>query len=334
MKIGITLQPVDTVLDGSNLAALVHQWQAALLEDGAAASTVEGYSSKLLHFTGWWSAAGPAQGWELRKSDMQSFARWLETVQTATGKPLSYNTRRDVHRRLQQCLRWAFRTERLPLDLAHWVPAARGAQPRRKAPTLEELEKLLDAGNLAAQPVRDRAVLGMLIGTGMRRAELSGMNLADLTFNHATGTGFATVRGKRTRANATGERMVALDAPTVRFLVDYLQIYRLDPSGPLFVWHDGAEVKRLGANAIYRIVRRAARRAGLADKLRGAHDLRRAYASHMLRYLAAHDEDLSADLVRRQLGHASFAMTSYYNKTEVTDLGSGVMKSPLTIMEA
>ena len=125
----------------------------------------------------------------------------------------------------------------------------------------------------------------------------------------------------------------ALDAATVRFLVAYMRAYGLDPAGPLFVWHDGATVKRLGANAIYRIVKRAGRRADLVDRMKGPHDLRRAFASLMLKYVASHDEELSADLIRRQLGHSSFSMTSFYNKLEVDDLGDGVMKGPLTLLQ-
>lgn len=332
-RIQITLQPVDTVLDGARLPDLVDLWLAGLADEGVAPVTVDGYANKLLHFTTWWRSAGPGLGWELRKRDLQLFGRWLETVTTAAGAPLAFNTRRDVLRRLQQMLRWAFRTGRLPLDLSLWVPKAAGGTPKRAAPALEDLERLLDAGNQAMHPVKDRAVLGLLIGTGMRRAEVSAMNVGDITFNAATGTAIARVRGKRTTANQTGERTIALDAPTVALLRAYLVRYRLPDDGPLFVWQDGATAKRMGPNAIYRITKRAIRRAGLEDRIRGPHDLRRAFATLMVRYIAEHDTDLAVDVIRRQLGHQSLAMTSFYTKLEPADL-AGVMRSPLAIMEA
>lgn len=331
MKIGITLQPDDPVLDGRQLAQLGEVWLDALADEGVKPYTLAGYRNKLAHFTTWWSGVGPGQDWELRKRDLQAFGRWLETVKAPMGQTLAYNTRRDALRRLQQMLRWAFGTDRLPMDLSKWVPKAQGSPPKRKAMTLAELERLLDAGNLGDQPVRDRAILAILIGSGVRRAELSALNTDDVTINLATATGLATVRGKRTQANATGERTVALDAATCALLRPYLRLFNPHPGEPLFYWMHGATRRRLGPNAIYRIVRRAARRAGLADRMKGPHDLRRAFATLMVRYIAEHDTDLAADMVRRQLGHSSMAMTSYYAKLEPNDL-SGVMRSPLSLM--
>lgn len=331
MKIGITLQPADAVLDGRNLAQLTEIWLTALEAEGVTTYTVQGYRGKLAHFTTWWAATGPAQDWELRRRDMQAFGRWLEGVKAPQGTLLAYNTRRDVLRRLQQMLRWAFATDRLPLDLSKWVPRATGGTPKRRAMTLAELEMLLDAGATGDQPVRDRAILAMLIGSGMRRAELAGLNVDDVTFNPTTNTGLAVVRGKRTSANPTGERTVALDAATCAFLRVYLRLFNPHSGEALFFWTHGAERKRLGANAIYRIVRRAARRAGLADRMKGPHDLRRAFATLMVHYLAEHDTELAADMVRRQLGHASYSMTAFYSKLEPSDL-SGVMSSPMTLM--
>ena len=333
MKMPITLQPTDIVLDGRQLLPLVDVWLAALADEGVTPYTLAGYQNKLLHFSTWWAQVGPAQDWELRKRDLHAFGRWLETVITPMGTPMAYNTRRDVLRRLQQCLRWAFRTGRLPLDLSIWAPKATGGTPKRRAMTLDELERLLDAGNLGDHPVRDRAILAMLIGSGMRRAELAGLNVDDVTLNAATGTGLAVVRGKRTAANPTGERTVALDAATCGLLRPYLRLFNPRPGAALFYWTHGAERRRLGPNAIYRIVRRAARRAGLADRMRGPHDLRRAFATLMPKFIAEHDAELSADLVRRQLGHSSYSMTAYYSKIEPEDMG-GVMRSPMSLMAA
>ena len=329
MKITITLQPDDAVLDGRHLVQLTDIWLATLEADGVTPYTVAGYRCKLAHFTTWWAATGPGQDWELRRRDMQAFGRWLETVKQATDAPLAYNTRRDVLRRLQQMLRWSFASDRLPMDLSKWVPKATGGTPKRRAMTLEELERLLDAGATGDQPVRDRAILGLLIGSGMRRAELSGLNTDDVTFT-TVNTGLAVVHGKSTSANPTGERTVALDAPTVALLRAYLVVFNPHPGEALFFWVHGAERRRLGANGVYRIVRRAARRAGLAERMRGPHDLRRSFATLMIRFIAEHDTELGADMIRRQLGHSSYAMTAYYNKMQPEDL-AGVMYSPMTL---
>ena len=61
MKIGITLQPNDAVLDGRHLVQLTDIWLTALEADGVTPYTVAGYRNKLAHFTTWWAAIGPGQ---------------------------------------------------------------------------------------------------------------------------------------------------------------------------------------------------------------------------------------------------------------------------------
>jgi integrase/recombinase XerD len=81
---------------------------------------------------------------------------------------------------------------------------------------------------------------------------------------------------------------------------------RLDSRDPLFRSRKGGV---LGRQAIYRVVRRAAARAGVPRKV-GPHSMRHSFASHLITGGA----DLRA--VQEMLGHSSVATTQVYTKVE------------------
>ena len=112
---------------------------------------------------------------------LAQFNRWLtDTARTKRGEPLSYHTRNDVLRRMKQMLRWAKSTGRIPVDLSDWIPAAEGSAPLRVAPDMAAVEQLIAAAASRSGP-RDMAILAVFLGTGMRRAEASALDVTDVT---------------------------------------------------------------------------------------------------------------------------------------------------------
>jgi integrase len=163
------------------------------------------------------------------------------------------------------------------------------------------------------RPLRDQAILAFFIGTGCRLGEVVSLNAEDLQIL-ADGSGIATVTGKRTKANKTGVHQVAFDATTGKYLIPYIDDYVI-VSGP--VWLNDAG-DRLGKSGIYGMVNRTVAKAGLSDTIRGCHDLRRAFATILG---MMHPESPAwADMIRRQLGHKSYAMTSHYTIVNVDDI--------------
>jgi integrase len=321
----IQLQPAEQVLDACNLEALIELW----LEDCAVKrppATVAGYYYKILYWSQWWQAQGAALDWRLRRRDVERFARELDVVTSQrTGETLSYNTRRDVLRRLRQMFHWAYLANHTgDCDYSHWVPALEGAAPKRKPASLEHLRRLFDAASSSPDRLRDQAILALLIGTGIRRGECASLTV-DLTQIHADGSGVAVVAGKRTRANADGVREVAFDPVTGAYLRAYLDTYGLR-SGPLWQSQYG---KALGVVAIYRVVKRCIKRAGLEEALQGCHDLRRAFATH---YSRLHQGQDHADLLRRQMGHANYRQTTEYNLMDAEDI-RGRLVSPMSLIQ-
>lgn len=151
-----------------------------------------------------------------------------------------------------------------------------------------------DAGLLAW---RDRAMLELLYGSGLRASELVGLRPADVDLQAQ----ILVCRGKRDR-----QRMVPIGDAARRALVTYLerarpQLVRGADPGVLFVNTRG---RRLDRQALWRIVRTRARAAGLRGGF--PHALRHSFASHLL--------EGGADLrsVQALLGHADIGTTEIY----------------------
>ena len=197
------------------------------------------------------------------------------------------------------------------------VDAPRVPQGLPKALSEEEVATLLAAGLVAGgedTPLarRDRAILEVLYGTGMRISELVGLSLSDLSLED----GLARVLGKGSK-----ERLV----PVGGFAREALEAW-LDPRGrpalaprrwarrgdaeAVFLNARGGRLSRQGA---WGVVHHHAARVGLEDRLT-PHVLRHSCATHML------DHGADIRVVQELLGHASIATTQVYTKVSAERL--------------
>lgn len=181
--------------------------------------------------------------------------------------------------------------------------------PRRlpKALSEEEVTSLIDAA-AGDDPVarRDRAVLEVLYGTGIRVSELAGLSIADL----GDGTGLLRVLGKGNK-----ERLVpvgrqarsALDrwlSPEGRGQLAPRRWARRGDAEAVFLNTRGGRLSRQG---VWLILGNRARLAGLGQRVH-PHVLRHSCATHML----AHGADIR--VVQELLGHVSIATTQGYTR--------------------
>jgi site-specific recombinase XerD len=165
-----------------------------------------------------------------------------------------------------------------------------------------ELAALLSACRADDSPagIRDAAVIALAYLSGLRRAELVSLHLADVEVDPPS----VRVVGKGGR-----QRLVPL-SPTVGPALQAWLTLRGDGPGALFCPIGRGGAPRLGrgltGEAVRQLLRRRALAAGLAAV--SPHDLRRSYAGDLL--------DAGADLpaVQQLLGHASPATTSRYDR--------------------
>ncbi|MFP5382148.1 MAG: tyrosine recombinase XerC [Gammaproteobacteria bacterium] len=142
---------------------------------------------------------------------------------------------------------------------------------------------------------RDRAMFELLYSSGLRLAELAGLDLADVDL--ASGEAQVTGKGRKTRVVPVGRQaLAALQA----WLPLRAALARDTPA--LFVSQRGA---RLGPRSVQLRLERWAQQAGLTQHVH-PHLLRHAFATHVLQSSG----DLRA--VQDMLGHASISTTQVY----------------------
>jgi integrase/recombinase XerC len=161
---------------------------------------------------------------------------------------------------------------------------------------LDKLARLADGagdGEAAEPLLRDLAILETLYGSGLRAAELVGLNRSDLDFAAET----MRVCGKGDK-----ERIVPLGRKEAEALGRYLSGRRNRDAEPVFLNRQG---RRLTTRSVQHIVQRSLSR--VADvAATNPHALRHAFATHLLERGA----DLRA--VQELLGHASLSTTQVY----------------------
>ena len=326
----IQLTPDQPTLDAKNFGPLIDLW----LDDCGrlvSARTLTGYREKIEYVREWWLTHGPGYNWKLSETAVQDYAHWLSERPSRFGKPLGYNTRRDALRRLRALFLWAWKKGYVQNNYAKWVPAPTGSAPLRKAPALDALRRLIEAAQRSQYPLRDRAILAVLLGTGVRRAECAGINIEDVQID-ADGSGVIAVKAKRVKGREVHARHVAFDVATgahIRAQVDDLQrSYPDRTTGPLFS-STRFDQNRLTVIGIYRVVKKLIGLAGLEDQIEGPHDLRRYFATYYSRHRRG---EAYGQLLSKQLGHSTYRMTAHYSLQDVEDIRESMI-SPFALLE-
>jgi integrase/recombinase XerC len=270
------------------------------LERGRSPHTVRAYRSDL---------AGLLAGVrEVGDLDLSLLRRWLAAGHAA-GIGRATLARRAAAAR--SFTAWAHRTGRLPDD-----PGARLASPRPRrdlpaVPSVKEAAALLDAAGSGAaegEPValRDLLVLELLYATGVRVAELCGLDLDDVD---------AARRALRVIGKGDRERTVVYGVPAAEALRRWLAYGR-----PALARRGSPPALLLGERGgrldprVARVIVHGALAAVPGAPDVGPHGLRHAAATHML--------EGGADLryVQELLGHAKLATTQLYTQVTVERL--------------
>jgi integrase/recombinase XerD len=230
----------------------------------------------------------------------------LLSYQSSMGPPLAQSSARRKQSSLRSFLKF-LRRNGVPLRTD--LPETSGfRRPRHlpKALSREQLEVLLDAPDLRTpQGLRDRALMELIYGAGLRISEAVDIDLSCLDRK-----GMAVrVTGKRGKT-----RVVPLPVQTLRWLQRYLLEGRaaLVSGGSdrvILSDHGGALLRQTAYKTLdrYRVL------AGIPGNV-GPHVLRHTYAVHLLKGGA----DLRA--VQELLGHESIATTQVYTELDLTEV--------------
>ncbi len=235
---------------------------------------------------------------------VNAYARELESiVDGRSGRPMSPAT---VARRLSGVSSWYDFLVRLGAVVAN--PVAGADRPRvgrdhsaTVGLTAAEVDALLAAAAAedGPQAARNLAMVTLLADLGLRVGELVGLDVADLGNERGHRTIRFTGKGGRPRRRPL--------APGTAAAVDAYLAARGDPvDGALFVTATGGRVDR---HAMFRLVRRLARAAGIPAWAKlSPHSLRHAFAT------TARDEGVALEDVQDAMGHADPRTTRRYDR--------------------
>ncbi|MEI6683774.1 MAG: tyrosine recombinase XerC [Bacteroidota bacterium] len=151
--------------------------------------------------------------------------------------------------------------------------------------------------------LRNRLIVEMFYGTGMRLSELTGLKETDLDFHHGT----IKVLGKRNK-----ERLIPFSKKFESQLNTYIEEKRrlFGDTGGLFLTDRG---KGIYPRMVYRIVTRYLGMVTTMEK-KSPHVLRHSFATHML------DNGAELNAVKELLGHASLSATQVYTHNTIEKL--------------
>jgi integrase/recombinase XerD len=268
------------------------------VERGASAHTCSAYSRDLAAAAAHFRGSGAAEWAEVTDSQAGSYLASLAGYKPAT-------VRRRVSALRTFCGYWRSRGRPMPFE----PPSLAGMRPGRQLPkalSVEQVRALLAAPDVATPGgLRDRALLELVYGCGLRASEAAELTLAEVSLDTAS----LRVTGKRQKT-----RWVPIPRGTIRWMERYLaegrpRLARVG-SDRVFLGDRGGPFSRSQA---YRIVERHARKSGVATRL-GPHALRHSYAVHLLLGGA----DLRA--VQELLGHASVDTTQVYTELQTEHL--------------
>jgi integrase/recombinase XerC len=199
--------------------------------------------------------------------------------------------------------KWLAREGKVKQNPASLVSTPKLPKKLPRVPTIEEVNNVLD-GQLpetAAFVERDKTILELLYGSGLRNSELIGINLDDIHWSNET----ILVRGKGRK-----ERMVPLGDTAAEAIREYLSkrkellAAKKKTTPALLVNLRG---QRLTTRSVGRIVKHIAVSKGLSPDVH-PHTLRHAFGTHLL------EEGADLRAIQEMLGHERLSTTQRYTQ--------------------
>ncbi|MGB9072269.1 MAG: tyrosine recombinase XerC [Terriglobales bacterium] len=202
--------------------------------------------------------------------------------------------------------RWLAQEGMVEQNPAKLVSTPRLAKKLPRVPTIEEINSVLDGKmpEVASFPERDRLMLELLYGCGIRNSELVGINLGDIRLSD--GAILIRGKGKKERYVPFGGSARAAFAAYLPWRLQLLATLKKTNSALLVNQRGG----RLTTRSVGRIVKRIAVARGLSPDVH-PHTLRHAFGTHML------EEGADLRAIQELLGHERLATTQRYTQLSV-----------------
>ena len=270
-------------------------------ECNRSARTVEAYNEDLKAFEAFFRSLDDQLSWESVDSDI--IRQWMESMMDKGNTATTVNRRLSAVRSLY---RFALSRQLVEVDPAHGVIGPKAKKPLPQYLLPRDMDRLLDPSMWSDDfsSLRARTIILCFYSTGMRLAELAGLDDGDVDFSEHV----VKVTGKRDK-----QRLIPFGDELATELQRYMErrdqeVDRL--SAALFVTDQG---ERMSHRQIREVVRTHLSRVTTMKK-RTPHVLRHTFATAML------GNNASIESVRLLLGHSSVNTTEIYTHTTFEQL--------------
>jgi integrase/recombinase XerC len=279
---------------GTIVSRAVDDFIRHLRERNASAHTIKAYTGDLSEFA---TYAGPRDWNDIDHIAIRGFlARLYEKGLSKTSVARSLAAVRSLYR-------WLAQEGIVEQNPAKLVATPKLPKKLPRVPTIDEMNSVLDGQmpEVAAFPERDRMMLELLYGCGIRNSELIGINLDDIRLSAEA----ILIRGKGKK-----ERYAPFGDSVKNALAAYLPARRAllaetcRNTAALLINRRGG---RLTTRSVGRIIKKIAVAKGLSPDVH-PHTLRHAFGTHML------EEGADLRAIQELLGHERLATTQRYTQ--------------------
>jgi integrase/recombinase XerC len=265
-----------------------------LREKNASPHTIKAYTGDLANF----SACAGSRNW--KQIDHIAIRGFLSQLYE---KGLSKTSVARSLAAVRSLYQWLAQEGEIDQNPAKLVATPKLPKKLPRVPTIEEMNFVLDGKmpETATFPERDRLMLELLYGCGIRNSELTGINLDDIRLSAEA----ILIRGKGKK-----ERYVPFGDSVKTALPAYLQLRQTllsetrKNSNALLINQRGG---RLTTRSVGRIIKKIAVAKGLSPDVH-PHTLRHAFGTHML------EEGADLRAIQELLGHERLATTQRYTQ--------------------
>ncbi len=293
-------------MSDSALAAAAWRFRAELaLERGLAPKTIEAYARDIRFFLAFLHACGHTAPCELERADVASYFAQLQ------AKHRRASTRARAFVSIRAFLHFLNTQGETRVDLGDGFDAPKKNLVLPRVLDEATMRRLVESVNgTEARDLRDRAILELLYGCGLRVSEICSLATTDF---------IADADVVRCRGKGSKERIVPMGGACGRSLARYLDSARasfVKPGGDeraMFLTRLGRAFTRMG---VFKLLRERATAAGIDPTKISPHVLRHCFATHLLE----HGADVRA--IQEMLGHASIATTQIYTHVDRARLGA------------
>jgi site-specific recombinase XerD len=266
-------------------------------------ATLRWYKEKLAVFRAYLLAEGLETVADIRPIVVHRFIDWIRTTPSLNGRGTrSTYTVKAYAETVKVFLSWCEDEELIDSKVRAKIPNPKVENKVIRILSREQFDRLMAASDLEPTrmiQLRDKALLCMLLATGIRASELCGLRMCDLDLEGD----FLRVRGKGNKQREVGP----MGQTCVRHLRRYLRGTHHEPLDPIFRSHRAG--KALTTDGVDQLIKRLRNLAGeefFVGIRVSAHTFRHTFAVNFLK------QGGNIKQLQLLLGHTSLAVTQRY----------------------